>query len=197
MKKICLLLIVALLCVGIVFAQNTEVDSGNQPAEQEAEELVQAQAEPVCFCDCETQCPTGQPMEQGYMPMGQQMQNGEYEQGQPMQQGYMPMGQEMKEDDKKEECKEYAKKLEQKVKDLEQYILDNGLALPEKKEEQPKEEGEKEKEEQPKQEGENEGQQQPTGQGNSQEPKKDFKQFFQKFMEFFKQSQETEMVAPE
>lgn len=160
MKKVFLLCIIALMCIGIVFAQDTEqkdneepvyVDEKivSQPDEQIIPTEVYGAAEPMliaydtnaeeCSCECENKG-TGQPMQQGYVPMGQEMKDDD-EQGQPQEQGYVPMGQEMKDDSEEEQEGIYfgtdeetqtcdVEKFESRIKQLEAFITANNLEVP-------------------------------------------------------------------
>lgn len=148
-----------------------------------------------CFCDCK-QGMQGESMEDGYMPMGQEMKEDDDEQGQPMEDGYVPMGQEMKEDEQDKSCKVKIAELQAHIDDLKQFISDNGLTVPETEEAKTEEIGDMPEE----------GEQQQNGQYNQMKEQhtQGFKGFFKKFFGFFQSSpsmtepiKETEDTAEE
>ncbi len=203
MKKIMLLCIVLVVCIGVVFAQNNGqgMEQGNQE----------------CVCDCDKDWSAqGQPMQQGYVPMGQDMKKDD-------EQGDMTQVQEKNKEEKKgnneyngqatetNSCDEKFAFMEAYISELKKFISENGLTPPEpqateetneekKKEEQTEqqdkqkeESGEKEKqgEQQDKQkeesgEKEKQGEQQPGEM--QQEPVQQFKGFFKKMFQFFQKS---------
>lgn len=238
MKKVFLLCVIVLVCIGISFAQNNGQGMNLQPGESIGQEMKeggmygqpmtqgyipmaqgsgqmavipaevqvpmdeqqngQAQGTEGCSCECgkenqgqgvgqmgqTAQASQGQPMQQGYVPMGQEMKQGG-EQGQPMEQGYMPMGKEMKESGQEqgmgqgqmqeESCDEHVKKLKDWIKQLEEYITENGLTLPEKPEEKTESEQTTEQE----------------GTQTGEQPTQKFKGFFKKIFNFFQKSPST------